>query len=75
MKPGVGAQAAAKRNREATELARGVRFWLNLRESLEESRAHGISLAEARRRLDVRLAAEGRRLPARKKTARQRSAH
>jgi hypothetical protein len=50
---------AAKKKREALEFARGARFWLNLRSSLDESRARGIPLAEAKRRLEERLAAEG----------------
>jgi hypothetical protein len=37
----------------------GSSFWLNLRSSLDECRAHGISLAEAKRRLEARLVAEG----------------
>jgi hypothetical protein len=48
---------AAKKRRQAAELARGARFWLDLRESLDESRARGIPLAEAKRRLEERLAA------------------
>jgi hypothetical protein len=49
---------AAKKKRETLEFARGARFWLNLRSSLDESRARGIPLAEANRRLEKRLAAE-----------------
>jgi hypothetical protein len=52
--------AAARKKRQALELARGTRFWLNLRASLDESREHGIPLAEARRRLDERLSVEAR---------------
>jgi hypothetical protein len=44
--------------RETQEFARGERFWLNLRSSVEECRARGIPLAEAKRRLEKRLAAE-----------------
>ncbi len=40
-------------------LAQGARFWLGLRSSLDECRARGIPLAEAKRRLEKRLAAEG----------------
>jgi hypothetical protein len=59
-KPVVSATAAARKKRQALELARGTRFWLNLRSSLDESREHGIPLAEARRRLDERLSVEAR---------------
>jgi hypothetical protein len=41
------------------DLARGVRLLLSLRDSLDQSRARGLSLAEAKRRLAKRLAAEG----------------
>lgn len=54
---------AAKKGRQAAGLARCARFWLDLRESLDESRAGGISLAEAKRRLDERLAAQGIKRP------------
>jgi hypothetical protein len=62
---------AARKSRQAAELARGARFWLDLRESLDESRAGGISLAEAKRRLDERLAAEGIKRPAKRRTHRR----
>jgi hypothetical protein len=62
----------AKKRREALEVARGARFWMNLRTSLDECRAHGISLAQAKRLLHERLAAEGRETP--KKTQRRRAA-
>ena len=64
---------AAKKSRPAAELARGARFWLDLRESLDESRAGGISLAEAKRRLDERLAAEGIKRPAKRRIYRRSS--
>jgi hypothetical protein len=51
--------ATARRKRTAVALARGARFWLNLRDSLDQSRTRGITLAEAKRRLAERLAAEG----------------
>ena len=63
---------AAKKKREALEFARGARFWLNLRSSLDECRAHGIPLAEAKRRLEARLVAEGH---GSKKAPRRRAAH
>ena len=47
------------KKREALELAQGARFWLGLRSSLDECRTRGIPLAEAKRRLQERLAAEG----------------
>jgi len=50
----------AKKKRQALEIAHGARFWLGLRSSLDECRARGIPLAEAKRRLEERLAAEGR---------------
>jgi hypothetical protein len=65
---------AAKKSRQAAELARGTRFWLDVRESLDESRAGGISLAEAKRRLDERLAAEGTKRPAKRRSHRRSSA-
>lgn len=52
-----------RENREARELARGVRLLLTLRDSLNQSRTRGISLAEAKRRLAKRLAAEGAAAP------------
>ena len=60
------------KKREALKLAQGARFWLGLRSSLDESRARGIPLAEARRRLEKRLAAEDNGT---KKTPRRRAAH
>lgn len=63
----------AKKRREALEYARGARFWMNLRTSLDECRARGIPLAEAKRLLQERLAAEGRGTP--KKAQRRRAAH
>jgi hypothetical protein len=62
-----------KKRREALETARGARFWMNLRTSLDESRARGIPLAEAKRLLQERLAAEGRtatKRPQRRRAAR-----
>ncbi len=62
-----------KKRREALEMARGARLWMNLRTSLDESRARGIPLAEAKRLLQERLAAEGRRpakRPQRRRAAR-----
>jgi hypothetical protein len=53
-------RGAAKTKREAVEYARGARFWMNLRTSLDECRARGIPLAEAKRLLRERLAAKGR---------------
>jgi hypothetical protein len=50
---------AAKKKREAVELAQGARFWLGLHSSLDECRARGIPLTEAKRRLEKRLATEG----------------
>jgi hypothetical protein len=52
---------AAKKKREALALAHDARFWLNLRSSLDECRASGIPLAEAKRRLAERLGTEGHR--------------
>jgi hypothetical protein len=49
--------------RASRELARGVRLLLSLSDSLDQSRARGISLAEAKRRLRKRLAAEGSTVP------------
>jgi hypothetical protein len=54
-----------RKRREALEMARGARLWMNLRTSLDESRARGIPLAEAKRLLQERLAAEGRTAPKR----------
>ena len=52
----------ARKKRAASDLARGVRFLLNLHDSLDQSRRHGITLAEAKRRLAERLnAGEHRR--------------
>ena len=63
-----------RKKRPASELARGVRFLVSLRESLEQSRTHGISLAEAKRRLAERLGAgeSGRKSPRRSNGARRR---
>jgi predicted mannosyl-3-phosphoglycerate phosphatase (HAD superfamily) len=72
MKPRPIPEDAAKKKREALELAHGARFWLKLRSSLDESRAHGIPLTEAKRRLEARLVAEGN---ASKKSPRRRAAH
>ena len=60
------------KKREALELAQGARFWLGLRSSLDKSRARGIPLAEAKRRLEKRLAAEENGT---KKAPRRRAAH
>jgi len=63
----------ARKRREALEMARGARLWMNLRTSLDESRASGIPLAEAKRLLRERLAAEGRtatKRPQRRRTSR-----
>jgi hypothetical protein len=49
----------ASRKKHADELVRGVRLLLDLRESLDQARARGITLAEAERQLARRLAAEG----------------
>ena len=49
----------ARKKRAAVELARGTRFWSNLRDSLAQSRMRGITLAEAKRRLAERLAEDG----------------
>ncbi len=68
------ADDSAKKRRQSAELARGARFWLDLRESLDESRARGIPLAEAKRRLDERLAAEGLQRPAKRGTHRRSAA-
>ena len=48
----------ARKKRAAMELAGGMRLWLNLGDSLRQSRASGITLAEAKNRLAERLAAE-----------------
>lgn len=54
-------RGSAKAKREALKYARGARFWMNLRTSLDECRACGIPLAEAKRLLlQKRLAARGR---------------
>ena len=60
----------AARKKRALQLAHGTRFWLNLRGSLEESRARGISLDEAKRRLAERLAAEARPRPRKRRRRR-----
>ena len=62
-----------RKRREALETARGARFWMNLRTSLDESRARGIPLAEAKRLLQKRLADEGQtttKRPRRRRAAR-----
>jgi hypothetical protein len=51
---------ATRKRREALEMARGASLWMNLRTSLDESRARGIPLAEAKRLLQERLAAGAR---------------
>ncbi len=71
MKPRLIADDAAKKRRDATELARGARFLLDLRESLEEARTRGIPLAYAKRRLDERLVAEGVQRPTKRETHRR----
>jgi len=75
MKPRSITDDAARKRRDAAELAGGARFLLALRESLDEARTRGIPLAEAKRRLEGRLAAEGVKRPARKGTQRRPAAH
>jgi hypothetical protein len=53
-------RGAAKAKREAMEYARGASLWMNLRTSMDDCRARGISMAEAKRLLQQRLAAKGR---------------
>ena len=65
-------RGTAKPKREALEYARGASFWMNLRTSLDECRARGIPLAEAKRLLQQRLAAKGRGT-AKKTTQRRKS--
>ena len=66
MKPRSIIDDAAKKRSDSAEVARGARFLLDLRESLDEARTSGIPLADAKRRLDARLAAEGIQRPAKK---------
>ncbi len=47
-----------RKKEAASEFARGVRFLVNLRDSLEQSRTHGITLVEAKRQFAKRLSAE-----------------
>lgn len=68
---------AARKKRAAAELARGMRFWLNLHDSLAQSRTRGIPLEEAKGRLAERLAAEssaGPSKPRRRVSRRRRAA-
>jgi hypothetical protein len=53
------ASREAPRKKHGDELVRGIRLILDLREAFDQSVAHGITLAEAERRLAQRLAAEG----------------
>jgi hypothetical protein len=63
-----------RKKRAASELARGVHFLVSLRDSLEQSRTQGITLAEVKRRLAERLSAgePGRKSPRRSNGARRR---
>ncbi len=63
----------AKKRRDALEVARGARFWMDLRTSLDDCRARGIPLREAKRMLRDRLTAEARdsaKKPYRRRVAR-----
>jgi hypothetical protein len=61
---------ASKRTTERTarerNLARARRFWLDLNARLVQAQKHGISLAEATRRLEKRDAKAPRRSPGRR---------
>jgi hypothetical protein len=48
-------RGTAKTKRDALEYGRGARFWTNLRTSLDECRARGMPLAEAKRLLLAQL--------------------
>ena len=50
---------ATDKKRAATDLARAMRFWSNLRESLVKSRGRGIALDDAKGQLAGRLVAAG----------------
>lgn len=59
MKSKHGSSIPSAAKKRADEPMRGVCLLLDLGESLDQSRARGITLAEARRRLAKRLAVEG----------------
>jgi hypothetical protein len=68
VKPRITTGASAKTKRAALEYAHGARFWTNLRTSMDECRARGIPLPEAKRLLQERLAVESRETATAKKT-------
>jgi hypothetical protein len=65
------ARGNARNRRDVLDLARGARFWMNLRTSLDECRARGVPLAEAKRLLQQRLAVEDRGTAKKRRRARR----